>query len=75
MPTYISYEESKERCRNILCHQCGRTLRPLKIGDYEKRFCHLTCIDKYTRELQRYETERQWEKYMREHSNYLCSEN
>lgn len=75
MPTYISYEESKERCRNILCGQCGRTLRPLKYGDYEKRFCHITCKEKLERETIRYETEREWEKYMREHSNYLFPQN
>lgn len=68
MPVYLSFAESKTRCRNIICGQCGRTLRPLKQGDHEKRFSHLTCIEKWDAMVREIELNRDWENYMREHA-------
>jgi|LakMenEpi03Aug12_release.lakeMendotaPanAssembly.Ray.scaffolds.fasta_scaffold1222523_3 hypothetical protein len=38
----MEYSESIKRCKNIMCVECGRFLRPIK-NDKEKRFLHLIC--------------------------------
>lgn len=38
----MEYSESIKRCKNIMCVECGRYLRPIK-NDKEKRFLHLIC--------------------------------
>lgn len=38
----MDYSESVKRCKNIMCVECGKFLRPIK-NDKEKRFLHLVC--------------------------------
>jgi hypothetical protein len=38
----MDYTESVKRCKNIMCVECGKYLRPIK-NDWEKRFLHLIC--------------------------------
>jgi len=38
----MEYAESIKRCKNIMCVECGKFLRPIK-QDKEKRFLHLVC--------------------------------
>lgn len=49
----MNYEQSKERCKNIICGLCGRKVRPIH-NDYEKRYNCLKCGKK--RELQNHIT-------------------
>jgi hypothetical protein len=65
MVELLDFEASKERCKNILCGLCGRRLRPIH-NDQEKRYAHLTCIEKWNREVYIIETQRAWDNYMNE---------